>query len=151
MRGEFGWGDGIYSGAAHLVATHRRPKHQPLTYDHAYCNSVHAWFRSRAEHWFAHLWHFNVVKNVWTGRGEEGVLKLANRIRVLMHFVNFWEKRKRKYQSYGPWPPTHLSPPRRTPGTVRRAGCFVGCVVARPLPPCMFLLHLHTAMPSSAC
>ena len=104
MAQEFGWGDGIYSGAAHLVATHKRPKHQPLTYDHAFYNNVHAWYRSRAEHWFAHLWNFNVVKNVWTGRGEVGLLKLANRLRVLIHFVNFREKRKRRYLPYGPWP-----------------------------------------------
>ena len=98
IQKEFGWADGVYSGVHHLIAPFRKPKHAPLAID------WHGWFRARVEHTFATLWSFNLIKHVWPGRGEEGLRRLGNRLKVLMHFINFCEKRKRRYPPYGPWP-----------------------------------------------
>ena len=65
-------------------------------------NDVHGWYRARVEHCFAHLWHWRVFRDVWTG----GHTVLHETVRVLLHTTQFCLNRKQMYQPYGPW--THF-------------------------------------------
>lgn len=66
-------------------------------------NQIHGFFRARAEHLFALLWTFALVRVPWRGREEIGCDKLFKRLKVLLNLVNFLLRRIWRYEPYGPW------------------------------------------------
>ena len=64
-----------------------------LTRVGAFYNAFHNFFRSRVKQFFCFLWHFALIRNVWTGQAEPGVDKPFKRVEVLLNFANFYARR----------------------------------------------------------
>ena len=69
-RGDFfdyetGIHNGAYKGRVHTVIPFVGRK--KLSDRQGEYNSIHSSYRARGEHIFAHLWHWKVVRNIWTG------------------------------------------------------------------------------------
>ena len=65
-----------------------------LTRVGAFYNASHSLFRSRVEQFLGFLWHFALIRNVWTGQAEDGVDKLFKRVKVLLNFANLYPGRR---------------------------------------------------------
>ena len=62
-------------------------------------SDVHGFYRARVEHFFARLWAWKVVRDIWQGSHED----LHVNTRILLHFTHIMVRRQKRYQPYGPW------------------------------------------------
>jgi hypothetical protein len=98
MKDELGAADGAYGGRSRLFTPYRKPKNGQLSQAAVRYNTIHGFYRARVEHLFAVCWQFAMWRNVWPGKGKEGVQRLHRRLTVLLNLVTFDLKRKVRNQ-----------------------------------------------------
>ena len=61
-------------------------------------NDIHGYYRVRVEHFFAPLWSWKVMRDIWQGSHKD----LHANTRILLHFTQFMVRRQKQYQPYSP-------------------------------------------------
>ena len=76
---EIGAHDGTYKGRTHTVVPYIGWK--TLSEDEQEYNDIHGFYRARVEHFFARLWQWRTVRNVWT----HSAMELHGHVCILLH------------------------------------------------------------------